>query len=379
MSRLASLASRRPWRVIIIAVLFLGVSVVVGAPLTGNLTAGGFEDKDAQFFQAREQLEDATGASPGPALIALVDPGTDVTAGAGPRRGRARGRHDRRGPRRPPGGHRLRRRRRRADLRRRHVLVRGRVLRAGRRRRRRGRRVPHRRRARERAERLPRGRRGRRRAGRLDHRRGPRAGRDARVPDHLPALAVGLPRLRGGAPAVADGRRGDLRLVPGDRAGQRGPDPLRLCPQPRDRPEPGPRDRLQPADHLALPRGDRRARPRPRGAGPHPPDGGAQRPLQRGHRGRRPGGADGLPAALPVLHGPRGRDGRPDRRGHRPPRPPRRARAARPPHQQRRARLPQAGQRARRRGGHVRLLVPPLQRRHAAPGRSSRPSRPRCW
>ncbi len=83
MSRLASLASRRPWRVIIIAVLFLGVSVVVGAPLTGNLTAGGFEDKDAQFFQAREQLEDATGASPGPALIALVDPGTDVTAGAG--------------------------------------------------------------------------------------------------------------------------------------------------------------------------------------------------------------------------------------------------------------------------------------------------------
>lgn len=66
MSRLASLASRRPWRVIIIAILFLGVSVVVGAPLTGNLTAGGFEDKDAEFFQAREQLEEATGASPGP-------------------------------------------------------------------------------------------------------------------------------------------------------------------------------------------------------------------------------------------------------------------------------------------------------------------------
>ena len=39
---------------------------MVGAPLTGNLTAGGFEDKDAQFFQAREQLEDATGAYPGP-------------------------------------------------------------------------------------------------------------------------------------------------------------------------------------------------------------------------------------------------------------------------------------------------------------------------
>jgi RND superfamily putative drug exporter len=83
MSRLASLASRRPWRVIIVAVLFLGVAVVVGAPLTANLTAGGFEDEDAQFFQARERLEEATGASPGPGLIALVEPGTDVRAGEG--------------------------------------------------------------------------------------------------------------------------------------------------------------------------------------------------------------------------------------------------------------------------------------------------------
>ena len=83
MSRLASIVSRRPWRIIIIALLFLGVSVVVGAPLTGNLTAGGFEDPDAQFVQARERLEDATGTNPGPGLIALVEPGTDVRAGAG--------------------------------------------------------------------------------------------------------------------------------------------------------------------------------------------------------------------------------------------------------------------------------------------------------
>ena len=83
MSRLASLVTRRPWRVIIIALLFLGVAVVVGAPLTSNLTAGGFEDPDAEFFQARERLEDATGACPGPALIALVEPGTDVRTGEG--------------------------------------------------------------------------------------------------------------------------------------------------------------------------------------------------------------------------------------------------------------------------------------------------------
>jgi uncharacterized membrane protein YdfJ with MMPL/SSD domain len=83
MSRLASLATRRPWRVIVIALLFLGVSVVVGAPLTSNLTAGGFEDPDAEFVQARERLEDATGAHPGPGLIALVEPGADVRVGAG--------------------------------------------------------------------------------------------------------------------------------------------------------------------------------------------------------------------------------------------------------------------------------------------------------
>ncbi len=83
MSRLASLASRRPWRVIIVAVLFLGVAVVVGAPLTANLTAGGFEDESAEFFQARERLEEATGANPGPGLIALVEPDADVRAGEG--------------------------------------------------------------------------------------------------------------------------------------------------------------------------------------------------------------------------------------------------------------------------------------------------------
>lgn len=83
MSRLASLVSRRPWRVIIIAILFLGVSVGIGAPLTANLTAGGFEDESSEFFQARERLEEATGANPGPGLIALVQPGTDVRTGEG--------------------------------------------------------------------------------------------------------------------------------------------------------------------------------------------------------------------------------------------------------------------------------------------------------
>jgi RND superfamily putative drug exporter len=83
MSRLASLATRRPWRVVLAAVVFLVISVIVGGSLTGSLTAGGFEDPSAQFVQARERLERATGANPGPGLIALVEPGSSVTSGPG--------------------------------------------------------------------------------------------------------------------------------------------------------------------------------------------------------------------------------------------------------------------------------------------------------
>jgi RND superfamily putative drug exporter len=83
MSRVANLVSRRPWRVVSIAVLFLLVAVMVGGPLTGNLSSAGFEDPDAQFVQARERLEQASGADPGPGLIALVEPGTDVRSPEG--------------------------------------------------------------------------------------------------------------------------------------------------------------------------------------------------------------------------------------------------------------------------------------------------------
>jgi uncharacterized membrane protein YdfJ with MMPL/SSD domain len=83
MSRLAALASRRPWRIILIAIAFMAVAVVVGGPLTANLTSAGFEDPGTEWVQARESLERASGANPGPGLIALVEPGTDVTTGAG--------------------------------------------------------------------------------------------------------------------------------------------------------------------------------------------------------------------------------------------------------------------------------------------------------
>lgn len=83
MSRLASLISRRPWRVVAIAIAFFVVAVVVGGPLTANLSSAGFEDPNAEWVSARDTLEQAGGVNPGPGVIALVAPGTDVRAGDG--------------------------------------------------------------------------------------------------------------------------------------------------------------------------------------------------------------------------------------------------------------------------------------------------------
>jgi uncharacterized membrane protein YdfJ with MMPL/SSD domain len=83
MTRLAALLARRPWRVVGLAVAFLAIAVVIGGPLTGNLTSAGFEDPDAEFVAARDSLRDASGANPNPGIIALVEPGTDVRSGDG--------------------------------------------------------------------------------------------------------------------------------------------------------------------------------------------------------------------------------------------------------------------------------------------------------
>lgn len=83
MSRLAALLTRRPWRVVGLAIAFMAIAVIVGGPLTGNLTSAGFEDPDAEFVAARDSLQAATGVNPNPGIIALVQPGADVTAGEG--------------------------------------------------------------------------------------------------------------------------------------------------------------------------------------------------------------------------------------------------------------------------------------------------------
>ena len=265
MERLASLATRRPWRVIALTVVFLAISVVVGGSLTSSLTSGGFEDKGAEFYKARQSLEAATGATPQPGLVALVEPGGGVRTGEGRAAVAADRRDGGQGPRRGPGRHRLQRRRRRPDLEGRRLLLPGGLLQAHRRRRRRRRGLPHRGLPGERPPGAP----GRRRRGGgargHHHRRGPRAGRDARLPDPLPALAAVLPQRGRGAAAAAD-RRPWRSSAPSwrSRIANEAIDPLDLRAQPRHRPRPGPRDRLQPVHRLPLPGGDRRHGPGPR-------------------------------------------------------------------------------------------------------------------
>ena len=202
MERLASLATRRPWRVIALTVVFLAISVVVGGSLTSSLTSGGFEDKGAEFYKARQRLEAATGATPQPGLIALVEPGSAVTSG----QGRAAVERTAATVRKDPavaqvvtafdgGGRAL-------ISNDGNVVLPGGLLQARRRRRRGGRGLADRGLAGGRPPGAP-GR--RRRGGRArghHHRRGPRQGRADRLPDHLPALAVGLPRRGRGAAAA---------------------------------------------------------------------------------------------------------------------------------------------------------------------------------
>ena len=83
MNSLANLLSRRPWRVVAIAVAFLAVAVMIGGPLTGNLSSAGFEDPSAEFVAARDTIRHASGVNPNPGVIALVSPGSDVRAGEG--------------------------------------------------------------------------------------------------------------------------------------------------------------------------------------------------------------------------------------------------------------------------------------------------------
>ena len=83
MSAVGNLVNRRPWRVIAVATAFLALAVVVGLPLSGELRPGGFQDPGAEFVEVDERLEQATGASSEPSVIALVEPGVPIQSAEG--------------------------------------------------------------------------------------------------------------------------------------------------------------------------------------------------------------------------------------------------------------------------------------------------------
>jgi uncharacterized membrane protein YdfJ with MMPL/SSD domain len=73
--RIASITSRRPWRVLVVTVVAFVASLVLGTPVAGllNSDSDSFSDNSSESAEAAERLEQATGEASTPDLVALVD------------------------------------------------------------------------------------------------------------------------------------------------------------------------------------------------------------------------------------------------------------------------------------------------------------------
>ena len=82
--RLADLAHRRSLRILLATALWAIVAAVVGGPVVGLLSASSdeFDDPASESVIARKQLENAAGATPGTALVVLLDARRDVRSPA---------------------------------------------------------------------------------------------------------------------------------------------------------------------------------------------------------------------------------------------------------------------------------------------------------
>ena len=85
LTRIAELAVRRPWRIVVLMLVFVAVSGAVGAPVISKLTTGAvdFQDPASANVAAEHQLERATNADPNVAAVALIRPGAPVAGAAG--------------------------------------------------------------------------------------------------------------------------------------------------------------------------------------------------------------------------------------------------------------------------------------------------------
>jgi RND superfamily putative drug exporter len=79
---LSSFIHRRPWRVVIAAILFVLVAGVLGGNVAGSLQSGGFNDPGAQSTAALNRLEQAAGTNRSMDVIALIRTGQAVQSAA---------------------------------------------------------------------------------------------------------------------------------------------------------------------------------------------------------------------------------------------------------------------------------------------------------
>lgn len=81
--RIARISQAHPVRVILVALAMAGAALGVGLGLIGGLSAGGFNDPNAESYLAQEQIVAATGASAVPSMTAIVAPGAPVASPTG--------------------------------------------------------------------------------------------------------------------------------------------------------------------------------------------------------------------------------------------------------------------------------------------------------
>ena len=82
LQRLGQLSATRPWRSLLVLLVFVVLAGVIGGPVAGRLDGGdGFTPADAESSEATTQLERATGEETSPGVILLVR-GDDATTRA---------------------------------------------------------------------------------------------------------------------------------------------------------------------------------------------------------------------------------------------------------------------------------------------------------
>ena len=77
-ARLATLAYRHPWWMLIGVFIFLGISGPIGGPVASELQPAGFDDPASASTQARDRITAITGANPSLTLMAVIHTGADV-------------------------------------------------------------------------------------------------------------------------------------------------------------------------------------------------------------------------------------------------------------------------------------------------------------